>query len=150
LDGNGSPVSGIVVTAAIQSGTGGSLTNPTATTDASGNATFTSLRISGPAGNSFTLNFTVPGSTDKVISNSISLCGNISTAYTKNDAQCFNTTTGQIVIVASGGTAPFTYSIDNGANYSSPVPTGTFNNLPTGTYKIRVKDANGCESKSVQ
>lgn len=150
LDGNGSPVPGIVVTAAIQSGTGGSLTNPTATTDASGNATFTNLRISGPGGNSFTLNFTVPGSTDKVISNSISLCGNITTTSAKNDVQCFNTNTGQIVITASGGTGPYAYSINNGANYSSPVPTGTFNNLSAGIYKIRVKDANGCESKSVQ
>jgi hypothetical protein len=150
LDGNGSPVSGVVVTAAFESGTGGSLTNVTATTDASGNATFTNLHISGPSGNSYTLNFTVPGSTVKVVSNSISLCTTPTTTYAKNDVQCFNTNTGQIVITASNGTSPFTYSIDNGANYSSPVPTGTFNNLPVGTYKIRVKDANGCESRSVQ
>jgi hypothetical protein len=150
LDGNGSPVSGVVVTAAFESGTGGSIANATATTDAGGNATFTNLQISGPSGNSYTLNFTVPGSTIKVISNSISLCTTPTTLYTKTDVQCFNTNTGQIVITASGGTAPFTYSIDNGANYSSPVPTGTFNNLSAGVYKIRVKDANGCESKSVQ
>jgi hypothetical protein len=150
LDGNGAPVSGVVVTAAFESGTGGSLTNVTATTNASGNATFTNLQISGPSGNSYKLNFTVPGSTIKVISNSISLCTTPTTSFTKNDVACFNTNTGQIVITAGNGTAPFTYSINNGANYSSPVPTGTFSNLPADTYKIRVKDANGCESKSVQ
>lgn len=150
LDGNGSPVQGVLVTAAIESGTGGSLTNATATTDASGNATFTNLQIAGPSGNSYTVNFTVPGSSVKVISNAISLCTTPATSFTKNDVQCFNTSTGQIVITASGGTVPYTYSIDNGANYSSPVPTGTFNNLPIGTYKIRVKDASGCESRFVQ
>ena len=72
------------------------------------------------------------------------------TSFTKNDLSCFQNSTGQIVITCSGGTAPYTYSIDNGTNYSSPVPTGTFNNLSAGTYKIRVKDNNGCESKPVQ
>jgi hypothetical protein len=70
------------------------------------------------------------------------------TSFTKNDVQCFNTNTGQIVISASGGTGPYTYSIDNGANYLNN--GGTFNGLGAGTYQIRVKDANQCESKSVQ
>jgi hypothetical protein len=71
-----------------------------------------------------------------------------STDFTKTDVQCFNTNTGSITIIASGGSAPYTYSIDNGASY--PNSSGTFNNLGIGTYKIRVKDANQCQSKSVQ
>ena len=74
LDGNGLAVAGIVVTASIQSGTGGTLNNNTATTDASGNATFTNLQLSGPAGNAYTLNFQVPGSGIVVVSNTINLC----------------------------------------------------------------------------
>jgi len=70
------------------------------------------------------------------------------TSSTKNDVQCFNTNTGTIVITAIGGTAPYTYSIDNGANYLNN--GGTFNGLGIGNYKIRVKDANQCQSKSVQ
>lgn len=66
---------------------------------------------------------------------------------TKNDVQCFNTSTGQIIVSGSVGTPAYTFSIDNGANYLS---NATFNNLPVGIYKIRVKDSKGCESKSVQ
>jgi hypothetical protein len=71
------------------------------------------------------------------------------TSFSKTDVQCFNTNTGQIVITAVGGTGPnFTYSIDNGANYLNN--GGTFNGLGAGTYKLRVKDTNQCQSKSVQ
>ncbi len=70
-----------------------------------------------------------------------------STSFTKTDVQCFNTSTGQIVVTAVGGASPYTYSIDNGTNYLNN--GGTFNGLSGGTYKIRVKDSNGCESKAV-
>lgn len=52
-------------------------------------------------------------------------------------------TDGQIVINASGGTAPLTYSINNGATSQA---SGTFNNIGAGTYNIVVSDANGCEA----
>ena len=47
---------------------------------------------------------------------------------------------GEIVATATGGTAPYTYSIDGGAFGS-----GTFTNLCSGTYLITAKDANGNE-----
>ena len=50
-------------------------------------------------------------------------------------------TNGSIVVSASGGTAPLTYSIDNGVTSQG---TGTFNNLAGGNYQIVVEDANGC------
>ncbi len=77
----------------------------------------------------------------------ISYCPTITASATKNDVQCFNTSTGQIIVSASGGTAPYTFSINNGTSYQA---SNTFSGLPIGTYQIRVKDANGCESKSVQ
>ena len=50
---------------------------------------------------------------------------------------------GQIDVSATGGTAPYTYSIDNGVSY--PFQTGTSFNVGTGTYNsITVKDAHGC------
>lgn len=75
------------------------------------------------------------------------VCPTISASATKNDVKCFNTSTGEIVVSGSGGTSPYTFSINNGTTYQA---SGTFSNLPAGTYKIRVKDANGCESKPVQ
>ncbi|UWX54987.1 SprB repeat-containing protein [Maribacter litopenaei] len=48
-----------------------------------------------------------------------------------------------ITITASGGEAPYTYSIDNGTTYQI---SNTFNNLGAGNYNIRVRDANNCEA----
>lgn len=42
----------------------------------------------------------------------------------------------------SGGTAPYTYSLD-GVNFGVP-GANTFNGLTTGTYAITVRDTNGC------
>ncbi|AKD54794.1 T9SS type B sorting domain-containing protein [Spirosoma radiotolerans] len=50
--------------------------------------------------------------------------------------------TGEVSVVAVGGSGPLTYSIDNGGTFqSSPV----FSKLAGGGYTVRVRDANGCE-----
>ncbi len=54
---------------------------------------------------------------------------------------CFNNNTGQITFNASGGTAPYTYSTNNGASFSNQT---TVQFLSAGTYNTVVKDANGC------
>lgn len=53
---------------------------------------------------------------------------------------CYNGKSGIIQAAASGGTAPYQYSV-NGTTYQS---SATFASLPIGTYKIWVKDVNGC------
>jgi hypothetical protein len=70
-DGSGNPVSGVVVTAAIASGSGTLGGTATATSDGSGTATFAGLSISGPTGQ-YTLGFTTPGA-PQVTSASITL-----------------------------------------------------------------------------
>ncbi|HSR91626.1 MAG TPA: invasin domain 3-containing protein, partial [Gemmatimonadales bacterium] len=72
-DGAGNAVSqgGTSITASIASGTGGSLSNTVATTDAAGEATFSDLTLSGPAGN-FTLRFGGTGLT-AAVSNTVAL-----------------------------------------------------------------------------
>ncbi|WP_394774366.1 T9SS type A sorting domain-containing protein [Flavobacterium sp.] len=59
-----------------------------------------------------------------------------------------NSNDGSITTLASGGTAPFTYSLLNSNNVII-IPaqlSNTFSNLTAGTYGIIVKDAKGCSS----
>lgn len=48
---------------------------------------------------------------------------------------------GSIAVTATGGTAPYTYSLNNNGQFQS---ISTFSNLNQGTYSIAVRDANGC------
>ncbi len=56
------------------------------------------------------------------------------------DPLCFNSSDGSITITATGGTAPYTYSI----NGLTPQSSNLFPGLPNGTYTITVEDDLGC------
>lgn len=59
------------------------------------------------------------------------------------DPQCYQTPTGQISFTPAGGTAGYTYSVDNGATFVGATPvTG----LMAGVYDVVVEDANGCQA----
>ncbi|GHB58151.1 T9SS type A sorting domain-containing protein [Persicitalea jodogahamensis] len=62
---------------------------------------------------------------------------------TATDVKCNAGKDGSITVTAGGGTSPYTYSRDGGANYGS---SASFTGLAAGTYSIKVKDANGCEA----
>ncbi|WP_115124295.1 Ig-like domain-containing protein, partial [Marinirhabdus gelatinilytica] len=62
---------------------------------------------------------------------------------TQTDIVC--TGLGSVTVDASGGTAPYAYSLDGGTAQAS----GTFDNLDAGTYTISVSDANLC-TESIQ
>lgn len=65
---------------------------------------------------------------------------------TKTDVSCAGPNTGQINITAvAGGKAPYQYSIQGGAA-GTYFPTSAFTGVAAGTYNVRVKDANNCES----
>ncbi|GLB50763.1 T9SS type A sorting domain-containing protein [Neptunitalea lumnitzerae] len=51
---------------------------------------------------------------------------------------CNGDTNGEVTIVASNGTAPYSFAWSNGAT------TNTITNLAAGTYSVNVTDANGC------
>jgi hypothetical protein len=62
---------------------------------------------------------------------------------TKKDISS-TSSTGSINIVATGGTAPYRYSIQDVDDWQS---TSSFSNLKARTYIVRVRDANGCLSE---
>lgn len=64
---------------------------------------------------------------------------------TKVDLSCAGQCIGEIDITPAGGTAPYQYSIDNGATTSA---NGLFQNLCAGTYDIIITDLNMCTSTS--
>ena len=66
----------------------------------------------------------------------------LSIAATPTPVVCFGESNGAINITASNGSGPYLFSIDNGVNYQA---SGSFVNLPAGTYNIRVRDADNCE-----
>ena len=57
-------------------------------------------------------------------------------------ASCGNVNDGSIVVHASGGTAPYSYSLNGGANQ----PGNSFFGQSAGTYTVQVTDANACFS----
>ncbi|SFR57839.1 gliding motility-associated C-terminal domain-containing protein [Maribacter stanieri] len=63
-------------------------------------------------------------------------------AISNSDILCSGENQATLTIVATGGEAPITYSINNGTTYQ---PENTFNNLGAGSYNIRVRDVNNCE-----
>ncbi len=65
------------------------------------------------------------------------------------DIDCFGANTGSISINASGGIGNYEYSINNGSNWAvfNNVSIHTITNLTTGSYQIKVRDANNCVSQ---
>ena len=63
----------------------------------------------------------------------------------QTNVTCNGAANGKITTTTISGTTPFTYSKDDGATF--PNTDGIFDNLTPATYKIAVKDANGCVKK---
>ncbi|MEY4904761.1 MAG: hypothetical protein RLZZ292_2576, partial [Bacteroidota bacterium] len=61
------------------------------------------------------------------------------------DVTCYGNADGTITLSTLTGTAPFTYSNDNGVTF--PSTTGIFTGLLPANYIPAVKDANGCVKK---
>lgn len=68
----------------------------------------------------------------------------IPVVYIQNQISCNGQKDGTLLLGASGGMAPYAYSLDN-TNYSS---NSTRSNLGAGNYKVWIKDANGCIKES--
>ncbi|MRH99859.1 T9SS type A sorting domain-containing protein [Kriegella sp. EG-1] len=66
----------------------------------------------------------------------------LTATFTVKDVSCFNNNDGQANFNASGGTAPYEFSIDSGTTFQTGA---TFQNLATGTYSGVIRDANDCQ-----
>ena len=66
---------------------------------------------------------------------------NLNTTASFTNVLCAGDASGRIIIQASGGTAPYEFSQDGGASWST---NNTFNNLTAGNYTIEIKDAKNC------
>ena len=73
----------------------------------------------------------------------------VSSVPNQTNISCFGVADGTITIMATGGTGPYSYSVDNGANWISsgtnPYLYGGLN--ANDSYRIKVKDSNQCVSK---
>jgi large repetitive protein len=68
------------------------------------------------------------------------------TAVVTDITSCFGDANGKINLTVSGGKTPYTLVYGNGITSNTLVGNGPFemNNLPAGTYSLRVDDASGC------
>lgn len=95
----------------------------------------------GVNGTTYTVEYTTGGACPETSTETVSVTG---FGFNSNivDENCGNLD-GEIELIPNGGTAPYTYSIDNGATSQG---TGTFSNVAAGVYNVVITDDNGCES----
>ena len=66
--------------------------------------------------------------------------GGFTVNSTVNAQPTCTTNSGQVTLVPTGGTSPFTYALNNG----TPQSSATFSNLAAGTYSYTITDNSGC------
>jgi len=104
----------------------------------------TSNLINGLTSGSYTVTVKdASGALSSAIGTVFNKCPKVS--FLKYDDSC-GTNGGKIIASAIKGVTPYLYSID-GINYQY---SNTFNNVPVGTYKVYVKDANNFKDSSTQ
>ncbi len=80
-----------------------------------------------------------------ITTTTVSVANSLTTTVVTSPVNCENAVqTGSITITASGGVAPYAYSINGGTFQTGNI----FNNLNAGQYIIQVKDAAGCSTSA--
>lgn len=90
--------------------------------------------------------YTVEDSSGCSVSGSVDLLSSTNITATVTQVEgilCAGDQTATIEVIPNGGTAPYSYSINNGADQ----PSNTFVNLGAGTYNLSIIDANGCSTQ---
>lgn len=82
-------------------------------------------------------------STTETVQAGINCCDLVLDQLDANDISCNAANDGSIDVSYTGGTGTITILIDNGS-YSESNTSGSFTNLPAGTYDVTLTDVNGC------
>ena len=131
-NGDSSGIINLTVVGGAPAGTTYSWSNGATTQDLTGlDAGQYSVTVVGPSGCATTAIYTVTEPAPITVTVSV------------NDIDCGGDSTGSIDVAASGGTAPYVYTI-NGIATTLPIT-----DLSAGTYTLSVTDANGCSETSV-
>ena len=99
--------------------------------------------FTGLASGNYTVVFTDVSGCSGTLTATVSPGTNLTATITRTNTACAGATNGAITVNASGGTGPYSYSINGG----TPVvgsPGYTFTGLTAGSYTIRITDAGGC------
>jgi hypothetical protein len=94
--------------------------------------------LSSVGAGTYTVNITDANGCTTVLSTSISQPAALSASINVTDVSCFGSATGVADLTVVGGTAPYTYNWNNGAN------TEDLNGVVAGSYNVVITDANGC------
>lgn len=70
----------------------------------------------------------------------VNIAGGFTTNQNTTPESCAGSCDGAVTVTANGGTPPYNYNLNGGANQGN----GTFNNLCAGNYTVNVSDASGC------
>jgi gliding motility-associated-like protein len=82
--------------------------------------------------------------TSIILTNTLPQPENIGVSVNALPSSC-TSSDGSFSIIESGGTAPYTFSMDGGVTFTT---NNTFTNLTQGLYNLYIKDANGCMAMS--
>ncbi|MBV7530653.1 gliding motility-associated C-terminal domain-containing protein [Chitinophaga sp. sic0106] len=102
----------------------------------------TTASISNLKAGTYTCTITDRNGCDTTASIIITETAAITAAITQNNVLCNGGNTGSLSLAVTGGTAPYTYLWNTGAN------TAGISNLTAGTYTCTITDANGCTGNS--
>lgn len=75
----------------------------------------------------------------------------LNVSVSTNNVNCTTGQLGSVMVMVTGGTANYTYSLDGGTFLNDVDNNGsyTFSGLEAGSYSVRVRDNNGCLSASI-
>ncbi len=100
--------------------------------------------LNGLSAGTFTVTVTDNNNCTVVLSVTLTNGATINLSLAPIDVTCFGDLDGQITATASGGTAPYAYSLNGGV----PQISNVFSNLPAGNYTVVVADINGCNTSA--
>src|SRR5262249_57141181 len=107
-------------------------------------ATATSTKtFSGLSAGPHSVTVTDSGGCPKTASITVNQPTAVTLSLTKTDATCNGGADGTVTATFSGGTGPYTASIDGGA-FAAAISPKTFSGLSAGSRSVTVRDANGC------